>query len=68
MKMDFLRILKNILFAVSLGEVVVLGYIAGKTGNNTKMMTAALVLLALNAVIYKLAEKYHKKRGKKDGF
>lgn len=67
MKIDFLRALKLVLYAVSFGEIFLLGFIAEKTRANTKMMMTALALLVLNIIIYKSAVLYRKKRGGKDG-
>lgn len=67
MKIDFLRALKLVLYAVSFGEMFLLGFIAEKTGANTKMMMIASALLILNIIIYKSAVLYRKKRGGKDG-
>lgn len=62
MKMDFLRILKSVLYVVSFAEIFLFGYLADKTGSNMKMMIIALILLALNIAIYKAVEKYRKNR------
>ncbi|MCL2144201.1 MAG: hypothetical protein FWH43_01710 [Endomicrobia bacterium] len=62
MKMDFLRILKLILYAVSFAEILIFSYLADKSGNNIKMMLITLALLVLNVVIYKLVDKNMKKR------
>ena len=67
MKIDFLRALKLVLYAVSFGEIFLLGFIAEKTRANMKMMMIALALLVLNIIIYKSAVLYRKKRGGKDG-
>lgn len=67
MKIDFLRALKLVLYAVSFGEIFLLGFIAEKIGANTKMMMIASALLVLNIIIYKSAVLYRKKRGGKDG-
>ena len=67
MKIDFLRALKLVLYAVSFGEIFLLGFIAEKNGANTKMMMIASALLVLNIIIYKSAVLYRKKRGGKDG-
>lgn len=67
MNIDFLRKLKLVLYAVSLGEIFLFSYLAERTGNNIKMMFAALVLILINFAVYKTATKYHKKADKKDG-
>jgi hypothetical protein len=67
MNMNFLRKLKLILYGVSLAEIFIFGYLADKTGGNTKMAIIALALIAVNIAIYKTAAKNNKKRNEKDG-
>ncbi|MDR1941859.1 MAG: hypothetical protein LBQ47_06005 [Endomicrobium sp.] len=59
--MDFLRKLKLFLYIVSAAEIIILGEFAKRSGQNVKMAVAALLLVGVNVVIYKLA---FRRRGK----
>ena len=61
MKMDFLRKLKLFLYALSFAQIFIAKWLADKTSSNVKFMVIALVLLALNVIIYKIAAKRVKK-------
>ncbi|MCL2335532.1 MAG: hypothetical protein FWC57_05650 [Endomicrobia bacterium] len=63
MKIDFLRILKLVLYAVSFAAIFILSFASKKTGENTKMMIIALAILILNLLIYVAAAKIYKKYG-----
>ena len=61
MKIDFLRILKLVLYAISFAVIFILSYMAKKTGENIKMMIIALAILLLNFLIYFVAAKIYAK-------
>jgi len=67
MKIDFLRILKLVLYVISFAVIFILGYTAKKTGENTKMMVIALAILLLNFLIYLFASKIYAKSRDNDG-
>ncbi len=58
--MDFLRKLKLILYFIAMVSVLILGWLAEKTGDKTKMMLIALAVLFVCICIFKLAKKYFK--------
>jgi hypothetical protein len=67
MKIDFLRKIKLTLYALSIAEIFIFGYLADKTGDNAKFAAITVILLLLNIIVYKSASKYYKKRDKENG-
>ncbi|MDR1196120.1 MAG: hypothetical protein LBL00_06570 [Endomicrobium sp.] len=68
MKINFLKKFKVTLYALSLAEIFIFGYLADKTGSNTKFAVITAILLLLNLIVYKSTAKYYKKQDKENGF
>ena len=57
MNTDSLRILKIVLYAVSFAAIFFFGYLADESGSDTGMMLAALGVIIISFVVYRIASR-----------